>query len=373
MLAALGDATPAAAALLHSHPEWIVRLWWEQLGPEGARALLARDNEPAEAAVRVNALVAEPGDVAARLPVPSRPAEGIPEGLVLEAPFDLHGSELWAEGALMGQSRASMLVARVLDPQPGERVLDLCAAPGGKTTHLAALAGNDAGIVAVERHAGRAAALRANCERLRATSVTRGRRRCRAAAGRRALRPRAGRPAVLGPGNAAGTPGRSLADASEGVWRSWRPARLASSTPGWTRWAPAACWSTPPARSPRARTSARSPPLSPSHPDVVADDLSRDWPLWQHPDVPSYLQTLPHRDRTDGFFIARLRRSHERVGAHRPGARSAPIAASPGCAPPTCRAATAASTACTASSWSRSAPTAASTRRSCGCRPTRRS
>jgi 16S rRNA (cytosine967-C5)-methyltransferase len=163
LLAAMGDATPAAAATLHSHPEWIVRLWWEELGPDAARALLARDNEPAEAAVRVNSLVAAPGEVAAALPVPSRPAEGIPEGLVLEAPFDLHGSELWAEGALMGQSRASMLVARVLDPQPGERVLDLCAAPGGKTTHLAALTDDRAAIVAVERHPGRAAALRANC------------------------------------------------------------------------------------------------------------------------------------------------------------------------------------------------------------------
>jgi 16S rRNA (cytosine967-C5)-methyltransferase len=64
-----------------------------------------------------------------------------------------------------------MLVARALDPQPGERVLDLCSAPGGKTTHLAALMQNSGAIVAVERHAGRANALRRTCERLRCTNV----------------------------------------------------------------------------------------------------------------------------------------------------------------------------------------------------------
>jgi 16S rRNA (cytosine967-C5)-methyltransferase len=43
-------------------------------------------------------------------------------------------------------------------------------------------------------------------------------------------------------------------------------------------------------------------------PDFEADDLASDMPFWKHPTMPSHLQTLPHRDRTDGFFIARLRR-----------------------------------------------------------------
>jgi 16S rRNA (cytosine967-C5)-methyltransferase len=65
-----------------------------------------------------------------------------------------------------------MLVARALDPQPGERVLDLCAAPGGKTTHLAALMHAEGEIVAVERHAGRAQALQRTAERMGATNIT---------------------------------------------------------------------------------------------------------------------------------------------------------------------------------------------------------
>ena len=63
------------------------------------------------------------------------------EGLVLKGAFDAYGSGLWQQGRIMPQSRGSMVVARVLDPQAGERVLDLCAAPGGKTTHLLAADG----------------------------------------------------------------------------------------------------------------------------------------------------------------------------------------------------------------------------------------
>src|SRR5919109_5300648 len=71
----------------------------------------------------------------------------------------------------MPQSRASMLVARVLAPQPGERVLDLCAAPGAKTTHLAALMRDEGRVVAVERHEGRAKALARTARRMGAMCV----------------------------------------------------------------------------------------------------------------------------------------------------------------------------------------------------------
>jgi 16S rRNA (cytosine967-C5)-methyltransferase len=161
------DADPAGAAIRHSHPEWLVRLWWDQLGAEETRALLAADNEPAERALRVNALVdAE----AAGVQLPPGRREG--EALVLDGPLDLVAAEAWRTGAVVAQSRASQRVARMVAPRPGDRVLDLCAAPGGKTTHLAALMGDAGEVVAVERHAGRARALRATCERLRATCVT---------------------------------------------------------------------------------------------------------------------------------------------------------------------------------------------------------
>ena len=90
---------------------------------------------------------------------------------MLEAPFDAHGAPEWREGLFMPQSRAAMAVARLLDPRPGERVLDLCAAPGGKTTHLAALMEDRGTLVAVERHRGRAAALARTAQRMGASCV----------------------------------------------------------------------------------------------------------------------------------------------------------------------------------------------------------
>jgi 16S rRNA (cytosine967-C5)-methyltransferase len=158
------DGTPAGAALRHSHPLWLVELWWDWLGPDETRALLAADNEPAELALRVNALVDYDLD-----DVPGRRDGG---AIVVDGPFDALAHPGYAAGAFTPQSRASQRVARTLAPRPGERVLDMCAAPGGKTTHLAALMEGRGEVVAVERHAGRARALRAMCERLRATNVS---------------------------------------------------------------------------------------------------------------------------------------------------------------------------------------------------------
>ncbi len=138
------DDTPGGAAIRHAHPQWLTELWWGWLGPDRTRALLAADNEPAELALRVNPLA---GDV------------------------DLTGIPGTRDGAITPQSRAAQRVGRFADPQPGERVLDLCAAPGGKTTHLAALMGGEGEVVAVERHAGRAEALERTCARMHAGSV----------------------------------------------------------------------------------------------------------------------------------------------------------------------------------------------------------
>jgi 16S rRNA (cytosine967-C5)-methyltransferase len=171
LIDALTDATPEAAALKYSVPEWLTRLWFDELGGDSARSLLGSVNAPAESAVRINTLKGAPAEIAARISAAWHPAAELPEGVVIDASFDAWGSELFATGAIMPQSRASMLVARMLDPRPGERVLDICAAPGAKTTHLAALMEARGTLSAVEVNSKRADGLVRTATRMAADFV----------------------------------------------------------------------------------------------------------------------------------------------------------------------------------------------------------
>ena len=306
----LPDGTPAEAALAHSHPEWIAELWWDALGAQDARALLRAGNRPAESALRANTLRIAPQALRERLAIPTRPAPGLPplpEALVLDTAFDAHGAPEWEAGLFMPQSRAAMAVARLLGPRPGERVLDLCAAPGGKTTHLAALAEDRGAVVAVERHAGRAAALRRTARRMGASSVE-----VRTADAAAHDEPEAyDRVLVDPPCSDLGT----LASRPDARWRKGpdAPARLAATQaailaagaralrPGGTL-VYSTCTISP------AENEGVVAAFLAAHPDFSADDLGSEVPVWQHPSVASHLLTLPHRDGTDGFFIARLRR-----------------------------------------------------------------
>jgi 16S rRNA (cytosine967-C5)-methyltransferase len=306
MVAALPERTPAEAALAHSYPDWIAELWFATLGAETARALMAAGNQPAEAAVRANTLRIGAAELAERLPVASQPADRLPEGLVLGGPFDAFSSPLWEEGLFMPQSRAAMAVARTLDPRPGERILDLCAAPGGKTTHLAALMGDEGEVVAVERHPGRADALRRTAARMGAGSIE-----VRTAD---AAAPHGGpydRVLVDPPCSDLGT----LAARPDARWRKGEgtPAEMAAEQ---RRILDAAAAAVRPGGVLVYSTCTISPAENEqlvdaflaSHGDFVLEHPPSDLPVWDHPTVTRYQQTLPHRDGTDGFFIARMRR-----------------------------------------------------------------
>jgi 16S rRNA (cytosine967-C5)-methyltransferase len=149
----LVDSLPDDSPVLLSHPDWLADMWRSSLGPADAALLMRRDNEPAESALRVNELRTTRDELLRALGergAEARPAPDLPEGVVVDGAFDAHGSDLFERGLLMPQSRGSMLVGRLVDPRPRERVLDLCAAPGAKSTHLAALMRGEGEVVAVE-------------------------------------------------------------------------------------------------------------------------------------------------------------------------------------------------------------------------------
>lgn len=303
LLAALADTTPQEAAVLHSVPDWIAELWWDALGPDDARGLLASVNEPAESALRVNTLVAEPAVVRVELAqrgVETNPAPAVlgagemAEGLVVESAFDPSTDPLWNAGALVAQSRAAMTAALLLAPEPGMRVLDLCAAPGGKATHLAALVGNAGEVVAVERNPRRAVQLRRTCERLRADCV-----RVEIAD---AAVPRSDGPfdAVLvdPPCSGLGT----LQGRPDLRWRA-RPEAIAELAELQRRILVAGAAALRPGGALVYATCT----ISPQENEQVVERFLAD-----HPDYAldgQALQLLPHRDHTDGFYLARLRRT----------------------------------------------------------------
>ncbi len=350
LLADLGEDTPERAAVMHSHPPWIARMWWEQLGPERARALMAAGNQPGEVALRVNPLrcksiaarpapigatpgtaarassamgeteqphvatarnevVAAREQVARELGVSVHADPELPEALVLGAPLDLHATLAWREGRAIAQARAAMIVGRAVDPRAGERVLDLCAAPGGKSTHLAALMDGRGEVVAVERNPARARELRSTVARLGAGSCVRVE-----VADASLPRPRGELydrvlvdPPCSGLGTLQARPDLRWRMSAErlpelvGTQRAILVAAAAAVRPGGTL-----VYSTCTISALENEQQVEQFLFKDS--DFELEDLTARWPLHPHPSAPRSLLTLPDRDRTAGFFVARMRR-----------------------------------------------------------------
>ena len=159
----------------HSHPRWIVERWVARLGREEAERLLQADNEEPAVSVRPNLARASSDEILARLraegfkPTPARNGGPV---WVMGGGFVPSRSGAFRDGLISLQDEAEASVVLVLDPKPGERVLDLCAAPGSKAAQIAEAVGEKGRVVALERHTSRARALRSNLlERLRLRGV----------------------------------------------------------------------------------------------------------------------------------------------------------------------------------------------------------
>jgi 16S rRNA (cytosine967-C5)-methyltransferase len=156
-------------ATLHSHPLWLVRRWVDQWGVDETCTLCQADNQIPPLTVRVNTLKESREEAIKQLHdggVTATPTPFSPLGLVIENPPPLNTWEPLRQGWFQIQDEAAQLVSILLAPQPGERVLDVCAAPGGKTTHLAQEMGNQGEITAADVSRAKLALLQENCLRL---------------------------------------------------------------------------------------------------------------------------------------------------------------------------------------------------------------
>ncbi|CAK6692396.1 16S rRNA (cytosine(967)-C(5))-methyltransferase [Synechococcus sp. CBW1107] len=169
-------ADPAASlALRGSLPPWLAAGLLEWLPPEGAEAFALAANQPPALDLRVNHLRVSREQVIEALAaagVSAEPLPGLPWGLSLGGRSgDLRSLPGYADGHWSVQDRTAQTIAPLLDPQPGERLLDACAAPGGKSTHLAELIGDAGTVVAVDRSEGRLRRLRDNARRLGLSAI----------------------------------------------------------------------------------------------------------------------------------------------------------------------------------------------------------
>jgi 16S rRNA (cytosine967-C5)-methyltransferase len=157
-----------------SHPHWMVERWLARFGPEETRALLLADNRSVPTGLRANTLRVTREQLVEKLAaegVEARLADLSPDLVWVEGHQSPGNLKAFKEGLCTAQDESEALVGRVVAPQQHERLLDLCAAPGGKSTHLAELIGDEGEVWAMERDAHRVASLEAAIARLGQHSI----------------------------------------------------------------------------------------------------------------------------------------------------------------------------------------------------------
>jgi 16S rRNA (cytosine967-C5)-methyltransferase len=152
-----------------SHPRWMVERWVGEFGPEMARQICAANNLRPPFTVRVNTLRTSREMLRGRFSaagIASLPTPFSPEGLVLRPGPSLSADPLFGEGFYFVQDEASQIISHLINPQPGERVLDACAAPGGKSTHMAQLMKNRGEIISLDLYDSKIDLIRESCRRM---------------------------------------------------------------------------------------------------------------------------------------------------------------------------------------------------------------
>jgi 16S rRNA (cytosine967-C5)-methyltransferase len=153
----------------YSYPEWLAELWLHRYGREFAESLMAAGNEKPDYTIRVNTLRISTAELAGILTdkgYETHAGKYSKDTLIVTNPSGLLNSEEYKKGLFIVQDESSMLAVRVLDPKPGEFVIDVCSAPGGKAAYASALMNNTGRIAAMDIYDNKLAAIRTTAERL---------------------------------------------------------------------------------------------------------------------------------------------------------------------------------------------------------------
>jgi 16S rRNA (cytosine967-C5)-methyltransferase len=161
-------------AIDYSHPEWLVRRWLKEFGAAELPALMRAGNERPSTVLRANVLKTSRDkllELFLDAGIQASAAAHAPEGILLPAVGAVESLPGFSEGLFQVQGEASQLVTPLLQPQRGERILDACAAPGGKSTHIAELIHDEGEVIAIDTSARGVEKIRQNAARLGLTSV----------------------------------------------------------------------------------------------------------------------------------------------------------------------------------------------------------
>ncbi|HLF20686.1 MAG TPA: 16S rRNA (cytosine(967)-C(5))-methyltransferase RsmB [Bacteroidota bacterium] len=156
-------------AVVESHPVWMVRRWIDRFGYDEAKQLASANNRRPDLSLRINRLKIDFNYFTSLLDqhkVEYSKSQYIEYFLRVKHMAGIGASEMFRQGFFAVQDESAGLAVLLLDPQPGDRIIDLCAAPGGKTTFIGELMKNVGEIVAVDRYETRLALVKGACQRL---------------------------------------------------------------------------------------------------------------------------------------------------------------------------------------------------------------
>lgn len=163
------DRPVRALGILHSFPDWMVESWLDLFGMQRAVSLMESLNLPAPLWVRANTLRVKPDGLVNLLSasgVDAVPVKSVPDALTLKGSISLRELAAHEAGLMHVQDAAAQAVCLLLAPKPGQRVLDACAAPGGKTATIAQLMENKGEVLAMDAHPARLGLVRKLADRL---------------------------------------------------------------------------------------------------------------------------------------------------------------------------------------------------------------